>query len=51
MAVSATFELMQEAEMDEHVVMSVITRRYCGRTHCAECDHAGVLWTNTLCRV
>ena len=34
--------------MDEHVVMSVITREYCRRTGSEECDHAEVLWTNTL---
>ena len=34
--------------MNEHVVTSVIAREYCGRTRCDECDHAGVLWTNTL---
>ena len=34
--------------MDEHVVPSVITREYCGRSRCDECDHAGVLLTNTL---
>ena len=34
--------------MDEHVVTSVITREYCGRTRCDESDHAGILRTNKL---
>ena len=37
--------------MDEHDVTNVITRGYCGRTRCDECDHAGILWKNTLRRV
>ena len=30
--------------MDEHVVMSVFTGEYCGRTRCDVCVHAGILW-------